>query len=92
MRFTRRDFGKLALTGLPATAALARIRATSLVAAERPTSVVNGVQLGVITYTPKVIQMWDTLEDQGHRISAVSGSDDHSAGIDEGSVGAPVRT
>jgi hypothetical protein len=49
-----------------------------------------GYQLGVITYTPRVIEMWDTLEDQGHRIAAVSGSDDHSAGVDEGSVGAPV--
>lgn len=49
-----------------------------------------GYQLGVIAYTPKVIEMWDALEDQGHRIAAVSGSDDHTAGIGEGTVGAPV--
>jgi hypothetical protein len=49
-----------------------------------------GYSLGVLAYTPKVIEMWDTLEDQGHRLSAVSGSDDHSAGIDEGTIGAAV--
>ena len=41
MKFTRRDFGKLALAGVPA----------ALFAADRPKSVVNGVQLGVITYS-----------------------------------------
>jgi hypothetical protein len=33
-------------------------------------------------FTPKVIAMWDALEDQGHRLSAVSGSDDHAAGAE----------
>ncbi|HET9620996.1 MAG TPA: CehA/McbA family metallohydrolase [Kofleriaceae bacterium] len=49
-----------------------------------------GYSLGILAYTPKVIELWDALEDQGHRLSAVSGSDDHSAGIDEGTIGAPV--
>lgn len=49
-----------------------------------------GYLLGVAAYTPKVIAMWDGLEDQGHRLSAVSGSDDHTAGSGEGSVGAPL--
>jgi sugar phosphate isomerase/epimerase len=50
MKFTRRDFGKLALAGVPA-AALARVEMPALVAANRPNSVINGVQLGVITYS-----------------------------------------
>jgi MYXO-CTERM domain-containing protein len=40
--------------------------------------------------TPKVIEMWDMLEDQGHRLSAVGGSDDHTAGRNEGATGAAV--
>jgi sugar phosphate isomerase/epimerase len=50
MKFTRRDFGKLALAGVPA-GALARVEMPALVAADRPNSVINGVQLGVITYS-----------------------------------------
>jgi len=57
MKFTRREFGHLALAGIPA-AALARLDGSSLFAAERPNSLVNGVQLGVITYSYR--QMPDT--------------------------------
>jgi hypothetical protein len=46
--------------------------------------------LGVVAFTPKVITMWDTLEDQGHRLSAVSGSDDHSAGVGDEGTGSPI--
>src|SRR5579871_3421711 len=48
MTYTRRDFGRLALTSMPvAVAALAR---TSLLhAAEKPNSKFKGVQIGVIT-------------------------------------------
>ena len=56
MKFTRRDFGKLALAGVPA-AALARFD-VPLLAAERPNSLINGVQVGVITYSYR--QMPDT--------------------------------
>jgi sugar phosphate isomerase/epimerase len=48
MRYTRRDFGKLALTA-PAAAVLATSR--RLGAQSRPNSVVNGVNLGTITYS-----------------------------------------
>jgi sugar phosphate isomerase/epimerase len=50
MKLTRRDFGKLALTSIPA-ATLADLRVAPLFAADRPNSKVNGVQLGVITYS-----------------------------------------
>lgn len=40
-----------------------------------------GYGLGERAFTPNVIAMWDELESQGHRLSAVSGSDDHTAGV-----------
>ncbi len=46
--------------------------------------------IGVQVVTPTVLQMWDGLEDQGYRISAVTGSDDHTAGMNEGSTGSPI--
>jgi hypothetical protein len=32
-------------------------------------------------FTPLVAKMWDDLEDQGYRIAAIGGSDDHTAGV-----------
>jgi uncharacterized protein (TIGR03382 family) len=49
-----------------------------------------GYDIGVQAVTPTVLKMWDDLEDQGHRLSAVTGSDDHSAGANEGSTGSPI--
>ena len=51
MSYTRRAFGKLALTGLPAAMLLERPWFGSVLAQARPNSLVNGVQLGVITYS-----------------------------------------
>ena len=50
MRFTRRDFGKLAFSAVPAAALLPRV-ATTLAQARRPNSVMSGVNLGTITYS-----------------------------------------
>ena len=48
MRYTRREFGKLALAGLPAAALLE----TPLLALQaKPNSKIAGVQIGVITYS-----------------------------------------
>ena len=52
MSYTRREFGKLALAGVPA--AVIGARTESIVAAfaqAKPNSLVNGVQLGAITYS-----------------------------------------
>ena len=49
MRFTRREFGKLALAALPATAGLQPL--TARAQASRPNSTINGVRLGTITYS-----------------------------------------
>jgi len=52
-----------------------------------------GYDLGEPIFTPLVVAMWDRLEDAGHRISAVGGSDDHtgaeSGGVDPAPVGSP---
>jgi hypothetical protein len=52
MSYTRRDFGKLALAGVPAVLTLGR--AESLLGAfaqTKPNSLINGVQIGAITYS-----------------------------------------
>jgi len=50
MRYTRRDFGKLALSAVPAAALLPHA-STARPQARRPNSVFNGVNLGTITYS-----------------------------------------
>ena len=52
MSYSRREFGKLALAGLPAAAVLGR--AESIFGAlpqAKPNSLINGVQIGTITYS-----------------------------------------
>ena len=52
MKYTRRDFGKLALAGVPAAGLLEKVfAAPALAAAGRPDSLINGVQIGTITYS-----------------------------------------
>ena len=51
MAFTRRDFGKLALAGLPAAAFFDNPLMASVFAQGKPNSKFGGVQLGVITYS-----------------------------------------
>jgi sugar phosphate isomerase/epimerase len=52
MSYTRREFGKLALAGVPAAALLGRSESVfGALAQARPTSVFAGVQIGAITYS-----------------------------------------
>jgi hypothetical protein len=52
MPYTRREFGKLALAGLPATALIGGAESIlGAVAQAKPNSVINGVTIGVITYS-----------------------------------------
>lgn len=51
MSVTRREFGKLALTTVPAALLTERSLAGSLFAQSRPNSLINGVQIGAITYS-----------------------------------------
>jgi sugar phosphate isomerase/epimerase len=48
MRYTRREFGKLALAALPATTG---VPLSALAQASKPDSTINGVRLGTITYS-----------------------------------------
>ncbi len=51
MSHTRREFGKVALAGLPALALFDRTLAASALVQARPDSLINGVQIGAITYS-----------------------------------------
>src|SRR5215472_8741276 len=52
MSYSRREFAKLALAGLPAAAVLSRSEAIfGAFAQAKPNSLVNGVQIGTITYS-----------------------------------------
>ncbi len=50
----------------------------------------SGWEVGVEAFTPTVLQMWDRVETAGHRLAAIGGSDDHTAGMNEASTGAPI--
>src|SRR6266478_5283200 len=50
MPYTRREFGRLTLHGLSA-AAIARRGESPLAVASQPNSLINGVQIGAITYS-----------------------------------------
>lgn len=47
-------------------------------------------EIGVQAFVPRVITLWDSLLDQGHRIAVVGGSDDHRAGMDTGPTSSPI--
>jgi sugar phosphate isomerase/epimerase len=51
MRYTRREFGKLALATAPAIALIDRTVIGAALAQARPNSLINGVQVGTITYS-----------------------------------------
>src|SRR4026207_2101627 len=51
MAFTRRDFGKMTLAGLPAAALFDSPLLAAVLAQGKPNSKFGGVQLGVITYS-----------------------------------------
>src|SRR5947208_204255 len=51
MKLTRREFGKTTLAALPALALVDGALTESLLAQAKPNSLINGVQIGVITYS-----------------------------------------
>jgi MYXO-CTERM domain-containing protein len=46
------------------------------------------VSIGI--FTPRALELWDRMLDQGHRITAIGGSDDHRAGIDLNAFQSPI--
>ena len=60
MSYTRREFGKLALAGLPAAAVIGHTESIfGAFAQAKPNSLINGVQIGTITYS------YRNMPDQG---------------------------
>lgn len=55
MRYSRRDFGKLALAGLPAAAMWKTFGETPLLALDKINSKIGGVTIGAITYSFRTI-------------------------------------
>jgi sugar phosphate isomerase/epimerase len=58
MSYSRREFGKLALAGLPAAAVLGQAESLFGAFQAKPNSLINGVQIGTITYS------YRSMEDQ----------------------------
>lgn len=52
--------------------------------------ITGNFDIGVQVFVPRVIELWDQLLDQGHRIAIVGGSDDHRAGTDTGATASPI--
>ena len=46
--------------------------------------------IGVQAFVPRVITIWDSLLDAGHRVAVVGGSDDHRAGMATGPTASPI--
>jgi len=52
--------------------------------------ITGNFDIGVQVFVPRVITLWDSLLDQGHRIAVVGGSDDHRAGMDTGPTSSQI--
>jgi MYXO-CTERM domain-containing protein len=66
---------------------------------DTPWDKVSGIELitgnydiGVNAFVPRVLTLWDMLEDEGFRIAGIGGSDDHTAGMSEGPTGSPIAS
>jgi MYXO-CTERM domain-containing protein len=54
--------------------------------------ITGNYDIGVSAFVPRVLDLWDKLEDQGYRIAGIGGSDDHTAGMSEGPTGSPIAS
>jgi MYXO-CTERM domain-containing protein len=52
--------------------------------------ITGNFDIGIQAFVPRVLALWDSLLDQGHRIAAIGGSDDHTAGMNEGTTGSAI--
>lgn len=64
---------------------------------DTPWDQVHGIEIQTAAYeatiglfTPRAIELWEARLDEGHRIAAMGGSDDHRAGMGTGVNDAPV--
>ena len=93
MSYTRREFGKLALAGLPAAAVLGHTESIfGAFAQAKPNSLINGVQIGTITYS------YRSMPDQSAEATLKYILDSGISGIElmggpvESFAGAPIRS
>src|SRR5258706_8532831 len=52
--------------------------------------ITGNFDIGIQAFVPRVLVLWDSLLDQGYRIAAIGGSDDHTAGMNEGNTGSSI--
>lgn len=52
--------------------------------------ITGNYEIGVSAFVPRVLALWDQLEDAGRRIAGIGGSDDHTAGMNEGAAGSEI--
>ena len=46
--------------------------------------------IGVLAFLPRAVALWDLELAAGHRLAAIGGSDDHTAGMNVSSTGSPI--
>jgi MYXO-CTERM domain-containing protein len=54
--------------------------------------ITGNFDIGVQAFVPRVIALWDSLLDQGYRIAAIGGSDDHNAGRSTGPTASQIAS
>jgi MYXO-CTERM domain-containing protein len=47
-------------------------------------------EIGIQAFVPRVLAMWDDLLNQGYKIAAIGGSDDHTAGMSHGQTDSQI--
>jgi hypothetical protein len=52
--------------------------------------ITGNFDIGIQVFVPRAIALWDSLLDQGFRIAAIGGSDDHRAGMDTGPTSSQI--
>ncbi len=52
--------------------------------------ITGNFDIGINAFYPRALALWDAELDKGNRIAAIGGSDDHTAGENEGPTGSPI--
>lgn len=52
--------------------------------------ITGNFDIGIQAFVPRVVTLWDQLEEQGHHIAMIGGSDDHRAGGDTGPTASKI--
>jgi len=52
--------------------------------------ITGNYNISIFAFVPRALALWDMELDAGHRLAAIGGSDDHTAGMNETSTGSPI--